>query len=129
MRDKRKPAIDTQFVEKQRQALLSLRATLIASAQAAETDESELKGERVNAARESEEDAQELDALEREGRLVARDLDRLQRVDRALKKIEEGSYGLSDESGTPIPRDRLEAVPEALYTLSEERAHEAQGLR
>jgi len=37
-----------------------------------------------------------------------------------LKKIEEGSYGLSDISGKPIPRERLDAVPEALYTLSEE---------
>jgi len=45
-------------------------------------------------------------------------------VDRALKKIEEGSYGLSDRSGKPIARERLEAVPEALYTLSEEQAGE-----
>ena len=73
---------------------------------------------------EHEEDAQELDALERDGNLVVRDVERLERVDRALKKIEEGTYGLSDRSGEPIPRERLEAVPEALYTLSEEEARE-----
>ena len=73
---------------------------------------------------ESEEDAQELDALERDGNLVVRDVERLARVDRALKKIEEGSYGRSDLSGKPIARERLETVPEALYTLSEEQAGE-----
>jgi DnaK suppressor protein len=41
-----------------------------------------------------------------------------------LQKIEEGTYGLSEISGEPIPRERLEAVPEALYTLSEESMRE-----
>jgi DnaK suppressor protein len=53
-------------------------------------------------------------------------VERLERVNRALKKIEEGTYGLSDRSGKPIPRERLEAVPEALYTLSEEQALEGK---
>jgi DnaK suppressor protein len=55
---------------------------------------------------------------------VVRDLARLERVDRALQKIEEGSYGTSDLSGHLIPRERLEAVPESIYTLAEERARE-----
>jgi DnaK suppressor protein len=55
---------------------------------------------------------------------VIRSVDRLARVDRALEKIEEGSYGLSDVSGHAIPRERLEAVPEALYTLDEEEVRE-----
>ncbi len=67
-----------------------------------------------------EDDAQRLDALERDGNLIVRNVTRLERIDRALKKIEEGTYGFSDLSGTPIPRARLEAVPEAVYTLSEE---------
>lgn len=69
---------------------------------------------------EFEDDAQRLDTLEREGNLVARDVERLQRVDRALEKIKEGTYGLSDISGTPIPGERLEAVPEAICTVDEE---------
>ena len=31
---------------------------------------------------------------------------------------------MSDRSGQPIPRERLEAIPEALYTLSEEERRE-----
>lgn len=119
-----KSQIDAAFVEKQRQYLLHLRASLVAAAEASESDEAEVRGDRTSEAMESEDDAQELDALERDGNLVVRDVERLERVDRALQKIEDGTYGLSDRSGEPIPRERLEAVPEALYTLSEEEARE-----
>jgi DnaK suppressor protein len=120
----KKSQIDAAFLEKQRQSLLHLRASLVAAADATESDEAEVRGDRTGGAMEFEDDAQELDALERDGNLVVRDVERLERVDRALKKIEEGTYGLSDRSGEPIPRERLEAVPEALYTLSEEQARE-----
>ena len=119
-----KSGIDAAFVEKQRQYLLRLRASLVAAAEATESDEAEVKGDRTGGAMEAEDDAQELDALERDGNLFVRDVERLERVDRALQKIEEGTYGLSDGSGAPIPRERLEAVPEALYTLSEEEVRE-----
>jgi DnaK suppressor protein len=119
-----KSGIDAGFVERQRQHLLRLRATLVAAAQAAESDEADVKSQRTSDALELEDDAQGLDALERNGNLVVRDIARLERVDRALRKIEEGTYGLSARSGKPIPRERLEAVPEALYTLSEEQALE-----
>ncbi|HEX8783102.1 MAG TPA: hypothetical protein VF764_07020 [Steroidobacteraceae bacterium] len=119
-----KSGIDAAFVEKQRQYLLRLRASLVAAAEATESDEAEVKGERGGGAVELEDDAQELDALERDGNLVVRDVERLARVDRALQKIEEGTYGLSDKSGEPIARDRLEAVPEALYTRHEEEIRE-----
>ena len=118
-----KSDIDAAFVDKQRQYLLRLRASLVAAAAAAESDDADVKGERAGAM-EHEEDAQELDALERDGNLVVRDVERLERVDRALQKIAEGTYGLSDSSGEPIPRERLEAVPEALYTLREEKVRE-----
>ena len=116
--------LDAAFIERQRQALLRLRATLTAATAAAEADETDLRDQRVDAAGEYEDDAQGLDALERDDHLVGRDLERLERIDRALRKIEEGTYGLSDQSGTEIPRNRLEAVPDALYTLSEEQTRE-----
>ena len=115
-----KSGLDVAFVEKQRQQLLRLRATLVAAAQVAESEEGDVKTQRTGDALELEDDAQGLDALERDGNLVVRAMERLERVDRALRKIEEGTYGLSDRSSKPIPRERLEAVPEALYTLSDE---------
>lgn len=113
-------ALDAAFIEKQRQNLLRLRASLVTAAQDAESDEAEVNEESGSGPVEFEDDAQRLDSLEREGNLVARDVARLERIDRALEKIKDGTYGLSDMSGEPIPRERLEAVPEALCTLSEE---------
>jgi DnaK suppressor protein len=120
------PALDPAFIDKQRQNLMRLQASLRMAARSSESDESEVRGDAANEALESEDDAQKLAALELEGNLVVRDLERLAQVDRALQKIDEGTYGLSDLSGVPIPRERLEAVPDAIYTLAEEKARQAK---
>src|SRR5262245_36491589 len=41
-------------------------------------------------------------------------------VERAEARLEAGTYGLSVESGLPIPDERLEAVPTAERTVEEE---------
>ena len=48
--------------------------------------------------------------------------DRLAALDRALKRLDEGTYGLSVRSGQPIPDERLEADPAAELTIGEARA-------
>jgi len=116
--------LDPAFVEKQRQALLKLRVTLVNAARDDEADEADIKEEGSGGPREFEDDAQRLATLELDGNLVVRDVARLERVDRALKKIEDGTYGASDQSGQLIPRERLEAIPESIYTLAEEQARE-----
>jgi DnaK suppressor protein len=40
-------------------------------------------------------------------------------VNRALAKLDDGTYGLSDISGRPIPRERLIATPEATALVQE----------
>jgi DnaK suppressor protein len=45
--------------------------------------------------------------------------DRLAAIDRALKRIEDGTYGLSVRSGQRIPEERLEADPAAELTVEE----------
>jgi len=49
----------------------------------------------------------------------------LAQVKRALDRIEQGTYGLSEVSGKPIPIERLEAVSYAT-TLIDERPLEAE---
>jgi DnaK suppressor protein len=45
-------------------------------------------------------------------------------VERAEARLEAGTYGLSIESGKPIPDERLEVLPTAERTVEEEsRAH------
>jgi DnaK suppressor protein len=45
---------------------------------------------------------------------------RLAAVERAEKRLADGTYGLSVESGEPIPDERLEANPTAERTVDEE---------
>jgi DnaK suppressor protein len=52
-----------------------------------------------------------------------RDLrDQLEALERAEARVAAGTYGLSVESGLPIPDERLEARPTAELTVEEERA-------
>ncbi len=41
----------------------------------------------------------------------------IRQIDRALEKIEEGTYGICDITGEEIPLKRLEAVPYATMTV------------
>ena len=115
---------DKSFIEKQRRSLMELRDALLAAAARDENEETASQSESAGGAQEYEDDAQRLAALELEGNLIVRDATRLERVNRALKKIDEGTYGLSDQSGQPIGRERLEAAPESIFTLAEERTLE-----
>ena len=45
-------------------------------------------------------------------------------VERAQARLQDGTYGLSVESGQPIPDGRLEAVPTAERTLEEQQRYE-----
>lgn len=55
--------------------------------------------------------------------------DRLGAIDRALARLEAGTYGRSVLSGKPIPDQRLEADPAAELTIEEARAEEARADR
>jgi DnaK suppressor protein len=48
----------------------------------------------------------------------------LEAIERAEKRLEEGTYGLSIESGEPIPAERLEAIPWAERTPEEQQQFE-----
>lgn len=48
------------------------------------------------------------------------DRDTLEKIERALRRIEEGTYGVSEVSGKPIPLERLEAVPWATTLVDEQ---------
>jgi len=43
--------------------------------------------------------------------------EQLAAVEHALKKFEDGTYGLCDNCGKPIPPERLEALPQATLCL------------
>lgn len=49
--------------------------------------------------------------------LLSQERDSLFEIDAALKKIQDGTYGLCEISGKQIPHARLEALPFARYTV------------
>jgi DnaK suppressor protein len=53
--------------------------------------------------------------------------EQLAALERAEARLAEGRYGLSVESGEPIPDDRLEAVPTAERTVEEQERWERGG--
>ena len=48
--------------------------------------------------------------------VTAKELSVLKQIDRALEKIEDGTYGTCDITGDDIPKKRLEAIPYATMT-------------
>ncbi len=48
-------------------------------------------------------------------------------IERAEKRLDDGTYGLSVESGEPIPDGRLEAIPWAERTAAEQERYEGAG--
>ena len=47
-------------------------------------------------------------------------------IERAERRLSEGTYGLSIESGLPIPDARLELLPAAELTVEEERTRDGR---
>jgi DnaK suppressor protein len=68
----------------------------------------------------------ELFEEERNQSLINRLEHDLEAIERAFKRLEDGSYGRSVESGEPIPDARLEVVPWADRTVEEQARVEAE---
>ena len=64
--------------------------------------------------------ATELYDREMDDSTVERLREELAAIDRAFRRLEEGTYGLSVESGKPIPDARLELIPWAERTAEEQ---------
>ena len=127
--ENRAEKLDKAFLERQRQRLTKLRDELVVATQGEQAEAKEINAESSGQAVEYEDDAQRLTTLELDGNLVARNARRLAQIDRALEKISEGTYGFSDASDQPIPKERLDATPEAIYTVAEQTTRESTGLR
>ena len=112
---------DPAFLKHQRERLVAMRDQLL-SADAART--ASQRAPKTEEAKDIEDDAQQMAQSEVDEAVNAVEEQRLQAIERSLAKIDEGTYGLSDMSGDPIPRARLEAIPEAVLTIQEEEARE-----
>ena len=127
--NKKTEPLDSEFIQHQRERLETLQAELQSSREFRQEDELQMQEARANQSHASGGDAQK-NALQDNDRAVrAHDGMRLQTVRRALEKIEDGSYGQSDQSGDQISRERLLALPDSLLTVQEEEAREREAER
>lgn len=107
----------TPFLAKQRQRLLTLKDTLLDSMNGVARDTLRTEGE-TSAFGMHQADAGS-DAYDRDFALglLSQEQDSLYEIDQALKRIEQGGYGMCEMSNKPIPKARLEALPFARFTV------------
>jgi DnaK suppressor protein len=114
------PFMNPTMLEYFRQKLLRWRAELLA--ESTETlqhlkDESLLKPDLTDRAALETDRSIELRTRDRERKLIAK-------IDAALRRIEDGSYGYCEETEEPISIRRLDARPIATLSLEAQERHE-----
>ena len=120
-----KPTADEEFMnplqlEYFRQKLLNWRAELLTEANQTLqnlSSESLHKPDQMDRAQIESSAALDLRTRDRERKLI-------QKIETALRRIEDGSYGYCEDTDEPISLERLEARPIASMTLAAQEMHE-----
>ena len=112
--------LETAFLVSQRARLLALRTNLSRMTQNDAEEARLVLSADQDHANESEDRAQDLTIAENDQMLSNELAQQRGAIDRALVKLDEGTYGISDVSGLPIPLERLQAFPQAVTRISEE---------
>jgi DnaK suppressor protein len=120
-------ASDREFVDGQKQRLIDIREELARVRDGLEEDERDLEGGGDDFSETDSGDmSQSIFDREMDATLVEQTERRLEQVKRALEKIEDGTYGICDDTGENIPRGRLEAIPEAIRTVEAQQRFETE---
>ncbi len=114
-RAKKSSHFDSKFLEKMRKLLHTERDTYERQAKQLRAEADSLVMDMDPGDVQFDEESGEGDtiAVER-GRdlaLAAQAMDMIEEIDHALTKFDEGTYGICEVSGEPIPQERLEAIP------------------
>jgi RNA polymerase-binding transcription factor len=118
--------LDKEFIERQKSRLLERKAELERMRDGVREDERDRSQEEQDTQFDSGDESQYMFNREIDATLGQQFDRQLEEVNRALEKIEESTYGLSDDTGEPIPKGRLEAIPEALYTVEAQERRERE---
>jgi len=117
---------DYDFLSEQRRMLLAERARYLGHAERFEAEADALARDREPGDVQFDDESGEGDSIaverERDLALGAQARQAVEEIDAALARLQEGTYGLSVVSGQPIPRERLEAIPEASLRVEEKSA-------
>jgi RNA polymerase-binding transcription factor DksA len=112
--------LGAKFLSQQKKKLVNLREHMIAQMQGVTTTNLRSSGDdaQVSAFGMHQADAGS-DAYEKDFALniLSQEQDALYEINAAIKRIEDGSYGVCEMSGQLIPLNRLEAIPFARFTI------------
>ena len=114
------PILEPSFLAIQRTRLVALRTDLSRTITRVTEEAMQVLSAGQGQANEAEDAAQDLAISEIDRNLSSRLGRQRIAIDRALAKLDEGTYGYSDVSGLPIPFARLQAYPQAIRTTAEE---------
>lgn len=114
------PALEPSFLAIQRTRLVALQKDLSQTMRREAEEALQVVSAGQGQANEAEDRAQDLTLSDNERMLSSRLGRQRIAIDRALAKLDEGTYGYSDTSGLPIPFARLQAYPQATQTTAEE---------
>jgi DnaK suppressor protein len=107
-------------LEEARKRLLAERAEIRRSLGfTEESGQEDREAETADGAQDWADGAQPLTAQYEDDAIAQTLRDRLAQVDRALRRVDDGTWGHSVGSGAPIPAARLEADPAAELTVEE----------
>jgi DnaK suppressor protein len=118
--------LDEKFITQQKERLQNLKEELLRVRRGMEEDERQRSEEERDTQLDSGDMSQEMFTREMDATIGEQVERRLKDVDRALQKIDEGTYGICDDTGEPIPKGRLEAVPEAIRTVEAQQRYERE---
>ncbi|BCQ28899.1 conjugal transfer protein TraR (plasmid) [Caballeronia sp. NK8] len=118
--------LSTDFIAKQRTRLEQLQKEILGNEENTVATERRYQEEHGFEAEELEDEAQRREQYVSNQALRDANDQRIDDIQRALQKIDEGTYGFSDASGAPIPKARLEVMPEAIFTVAEQAKREAE---
>lgn len=107
--------MDKDFVERMKQKLLDMKREILENLAAEDQEFREI------AESDDSKDLVDIASTDIDKRMIgalgAQEIKRLRLIDSALARIENGKYGICLKSGKPIPKERLEAIPYALYRV------------
>jgi DnaK suppressor protein len=118
--------LDEKFVARQKERLQDLKEELLRIRSGMSADERQRAENEGDTQLDSGDMSQEMFTREMDATIGEQVERRLKDVDRALQKIDEGTYGICDDTAEPIPRGRLEAVPEAIRTVEAQQRYERE---
>lgn len=115
------PRFSELELDRFREKLLERRTEMLSSVIGAEAAEEEPDGKPGEEAEELDHSSASSDDDDMPRRLAENERDVLLEIDRALERVDDGSFGVCEVTGRPIERERLERRPWTRLSVEGER--------